>query len=93
MGTFGGNCYVWSIAGVYGSKSCVVNAFLVLTGGGRTKKLFYRCGRAQLRLRILLCVVDQLADMDEIRGISMASGGTYLCDVQNAILYVTPQIN
>src|ERR1700732_2421922 len=93
MGTFGGNCHVWSAAGVYGSKPGGVNTFLVLTSDGRAKKLFHRCGSTQLRLRILLCVINQLAKMDEVRGTSVASGGTYLCDVQNAILYLAPQVN
>src|SRR6202166_2345791 len=85
MGTFSGDCHVWSVAGVHGSKSCVVNAFLVFTSGGWTKKLFHRCGGARLRLRILLRVVNQLADVDEVCGISLAGGWTYLCNVQNAI--------
>src|SRR5580704_15907038 len=93
VGTFGGNCHLWSIAGVHGSKSGVVDAFLVLAGGGWRKKLFHRCGRAQLRLRILLWIVDQLADLDEVRRISVVSGGTYLCDVQNAILYLAAEID
>jgi hypothetical protein len=57
------------------------------------RRNFCGCNGAQLRICIRLFIVDQLADMDQICGISMASGGTYLCGVQNAVLYLAAKIN